>query len=149
MSVLRSRFEFQPSRCCGLLIATAGAIALISLFIIPISPLSQATAAGLLAWAFGKSLYRLAWLQDHGSVCGMVFREKNPVIILDKNGNGVDMGTITYCAVSSFLSTVVIAGSRRNYRVLLLPDSLPPDEYRHLRIHLNAGSGQQPAEQKA
>lgn len=109
-----------------------------ALLIIPIPLLLGLPAILVTLFVFGRALQQRALLQGKNAVGGVVIRKKQEVIVLDSNGNDADLGSIIYCFVSPLLSTMVINGNQRRYYVLVMPDSLPPNKFRHLRIHLNS-----------
>ena len=137
MSALPCRFEFAPSRQAAVLIAAGGGITAIATLIIPAPLPLRLLAATALIWLFYTAVRHLALLAGDKAVCGLEFSRHGEVIVLDKNGNHTDLGKISDCFVSPLLSTVVIVGKDRRYQVLMMPDSLPANDYRQLRVQLN------------
>ena len=137
MSALPCRFEFAPSRQAAALIAAGGALAVTATLIIPMPLLLRLPATAVLVWLFYAAARRLALLAGGAAICGLEFHRRDEVIVLNKNGDHLDGGKISDCFVSPLLSTVVIRGNRRRYQALLMPDSLPPEDYRQLRVRLN------------
>ena len=141
--MLSSHFQFMPSRQIAALISVGGVVAIAAVFVIPIPLLWQLPAAALVAVIFADSIRRYAGLHGRpsafiaGVAGGLIIRDNvGAVIVLDKNGHHAALGNIVYTFVSAWLSTVIINCGGRRYVALLLPDSLAPDDYRHLRIWL-------------
>ena len=102
----------------------------------------------MLAVAMSVAFYRahrlLARHIGGGALHGVQFRKDGAIAVLDGAGNNQDSGALIYCFVSSTLTTAIIAGQRRHYTLLAMPDSLPADDYRHLRVRLKNVIGRSP-----
>lgn len=138
--MLQAEFRFAPSRRAAALTCAGAAVAVASALIIPIPLPLRGVAAGALALLFFRAMRRQALLADSAAVGGLVFGKKNEVIVLDKNGSHADTGSVAYRFVSPPLTTAVINGSQRRHHLLVMADSLPPRDYRHLRIQLRTMS---------
>lgn len=138
MSGLAADFVFAPSRWAAVLMGAGAAVALASVFIIPIPPGARGVGAVLLGVAFFWEYRRVAALKGRGAVGGVTFVADRMVAVSDRRGERMDSGRAVYCYVSAWMAVAVIRGSRRRYTVWVLPDSLPAREFRHFRIRLKA-----------
>lgn len=141
MSVISGRFEFAPSRRAAVLIGAGGAVAIAALWIIPIPAPLRLLASVLVGLLFFAALRRQALLRGARAVGGLEFGKEGRVTVLDRSGNHLDIGKVVYAYVSVQLCTVVIQGGNHRYEAIVMPDSLPAEEFRHLRIQLGVQSG--------
>ena len=131
----------QPSRIAGAAVVV-GVIATSALVAwLPINPWLQAIAAIFLG-AYGIALNR-SWAQRSTShaVVAIVVDANRHIVVVERGGRRVDGDVQEDSYVGAVLSTVVWrgAGERRSRAIAILPDMLPAEDFRKLRVLLRLG----------
>ena len=94
--------------------------------------------AVVLVAAFARAFYRYFSNRNGAAVRGVEFQRGRRAAVLNDVGAQLDFGDMTYRYVSPMLSTFVIAnGGARRHVFIVMPDSLPKEDYRRLRVRLN------------
>ena len=86
------------------------------------------------------ALFARAWRQDPPA--GIVLRLDGTLAILERDGRALEASLMPGGYTGSFVTTIVAraAGERRCRAWLVLPDMLPRDDYRRLRVRLRYSS---------
>ena len=136
MEVLPVRFQFSASIAVGGILIFGGVVAFISAWIIPIPFLLRPPLAVIFVWLFFRAFCRHALLLGPLAVHELHLADNKNIILSGKDGKNIANGKLVGCSISPLL-TVAVVGGERKMPVLIMPDSLPADDYRRLRVRLN------------
>ena len=127
------------------LFAAAAACAIVGALIIPAAAALRLAAAVGVACAFAAAARQHALLQGKGAARAAAFHDGGGVTLFAANGKMLANGRIVSRFVSPLLTaTTIRAKNGRQRALLIMPDSLPADSYRQLRVCINSALVERP-----
>ncbi len=129
---------FGPSPLAGAAIGIAALATLVVALALPMPPLAQAMlGAVILAWA-GSTLRSAALRRGSGGVVALHLGADRLVVVRHADGRSIAGHLRSATHVSALLTTIAWRpdGAWRTRAILVLPDMLPAEDFRRLRILL-------------
>ncbi len=140
-------FKLRPSRLLAVLLSIVSALALVSLWLLPLPmPVMSALTAAIL-YGMGSCLMRDAALR--GAHCCIAFRleDREQIVLVLRNGMHLRGRISADSLVTPYLLILNVALSeQRGERSLrIMPDAMGQDSFRRLRVALRWGESAQVA----
>ena len=132
--------ELRPSRI-AVAVTLVGVVATSALVAwLPVEPWQQFLAVTALG-AYGIALVRAAQHSTRRAVVAIVLGADRNIAVIERSGRRTDGVVQDDSYVGSALTTIVwrSAGARRTCTIAILPDMLPAEEFRKLRVLLRLG----------
>ncbi len=140
-----ARFNLRPSVILGVLMSAAAIPVLILLFILPIPLAVRVFVAVWVLYVTFSVLWRDAWLRRPDSCAALRCDTGRRASLEGRDGkqlNGQICGDTLVTPWLVLLNVRIDGGGRRS--VVVLPDSLPREDFRRLRVLLRNSGGVQP-----
>jgi hypothetical protein len=140
------RVTLQPSRIAAALLAAATIATAAMLALLPGAPWLRA-AGVLVAGVCGiHALRGMTATGPRGSIAGIELSADRRAIFTDRSGQRLRAIVQPESYVGVLVTTLVLRpdGARRSRALAIWPDTMPADEFRHLRVllrHGDSGSG--------
>jgi hypothetical protein len=140
-----ARFVLRPSVLLGVLLSSAALLVLVLLLLLPLHAGVSAIAALWMLYAVFRVLLRDAWLRRPDSCVALRCDTGRRVLLARRDGmqlGGQVCGDTLVMPWLVLLNVRIGTGGRRS--LVLLPDSLPREDFRRLRVLLRNSGGVQP-----
>lgn len=137
-----ARFDLRPSAILGVLMSAVAILVLISLFILPIPLAVRVFAAVWVLYATFSVLWRDAWFRRPDSCTALRCDTGRRASLERRDGkqlSGQICGDTLATPWLVLFNVRIDGGGRRN--VVVLPDSLPREDFRRLRVLLRNSGG--------
>lgn len=128
----QSRFDFRLSRLLMLALLLVHGLAMLAMFLLPLSFLMRATLLLILA---ANLWFALKHRSAAGSVAGLRI-ESDRVVLLHAGGGEMSGQLLPDSLVTPYLAVLQIRTESNHRRVLIMPDTLDAQSFRRLRILL-------------
>ncbi len=135
-------YKLRPSRSLTFLLCFLCAAALASLWLTPVPVLLTYAITLAVFIGAGYSLLRLASLRASTSCVAFRLDDAADIVLVLRNGQHVAGRLSPDCLVTPYLVILVVAlNERRSTRsVLVMPDAMSEESFRHLRVTLRWGA---------
>jgi hypothetical protein len=143
--------RLRPSALAALFILLAHGATLLLVFRLPIGPLLHYGAAIVIAFSAAWGITRVAFLRGPGAVRAFRVTADRRVDVQEAGGGTTRCKVMDSTVVAGFLTIIHLyaeEGPQLPWRlrtVLILPDMLPADEHRRLRVLLRMGTARNAA----
>ena len=132
--------KLYPSRICSLVLFSAHSLAILIIFMLPLTGLAQTALAVLLVASLAYYLRRDAWLSLSASPVALRIDGIN-ITLLTRAGSEVHGQILSDSVVTPVLTILNVStqGQKGTRSIVIFPDSMDTDRFRELRVLLKWG----------